>query len=716
MAEQLSTFATPCSGGLFNNLDPLTHGSQFPGSAYKMINYEPALEGGYRRISGFSRSYGELTGDTTNLVPVLGVHISADVQQGVFGARKPASGNNHLHWYNHYYTVAVTNGTGTNLTVGESLTGVVSATDDSGVAATATVISTSANSVVLNFGKLPNASNIYATGNVITGGTSDVSTAVTATPVVIGWTTVTSDVIANDPDGVCAAQTTGGAANLVINGALHSSNTINFTTAASEQPRKVTILSAGGDVSGITLTVTGTDYLGQALVEVITGPAANATVTSTKYFNTITQIAASGAVTGNITVGSGAGLYRPTAPTMVGVSQVRFESFNWGAPKFAMVDGVNPAATYDGSNYIQIVDSNAPTDPTLVAAFNNHLFLSGDAADPYHLHFSSPTLETDFNPANGAGVINVGFKIVQIKAFRDQLYIFGANNIKRLVGDNQANFVLQNVTSNLGCIAPDSVVEFNGELIFLAPDGIRPVSGTDRIGDIELATLSKPVQSIFEDFTANEDLTTIKTVVIKKKSQFRMFFQDQDSLGIIGGIRRSGQGGAGFEFGQIVGIEINQLASGYIEDEEFVIHGDSTGFVYRQETGQDFNGNDIFSFFQTPFVYMEDPEVRKSIYNVTTYMRSEGVVTMILGLEYDYGDPSVLLSNDYTLTTEGAAAYYDNAKYDATEIYDGNPSPIKSTNVSGSGKSVSVKYVTNGTDPSHTIQAYSITYGLGDRR
>ena len=716
MAEQLSTFATPCSGGLFNNLDPLTHGSQFPGSAYKMINYEPALEGGYRRISGFSRSYGELTGDTTNLVPVLGVHISADVQQGVFGARKPASGNNHLHWYNHYYTVAVTNGTGTNLTVGESLTGVVSATDDSGVAATATVISTSANSVVLNFGKLPNASNIYATGNVITGGTSDVSTAVTATPVVIGWTTVTSDVIANDPDGVCAAQTTGGAANLVINGALHSSNTINFTTAASEQPRKVTILSAGGDVSGITLTVTGTDYLGQALVEVITGPAADATVTSTKYFNTITQIAASGAVTGDITVGSGAGLYRPTAPTMVGVSQVRFENFNWGAPKFTMVDGINPAATYDGSNYIQIVDSNAPTDPTLVAAFNNHLFLSGDAADPYHLHFSSPTLETDFNPANGAGVINVGFKIVQIKAFRDQLYIFGANNIKRLVGDNQANFVLQNVTSNLGCIAPDSVVEFNGELIFLAPDGIRPVSGTDRIGDIELATLSKPVQSIFEDFTANEDLTTIKTVVIKKKSQFRMFFQDQDSLGIIGGIRRSGQGGAGFEFGQIVGIEINQLASGYIEDEEFVIHGDSTGFVYRQETGQDFNGSDIFSFFQTPFVYMEDPEVRKSIYNVTTYMRSEGVVTMILGLEYDYGDPSVLLSNDYTLTTEGAAAYYDNAKYDATEIYDGNPSPIKSTNVSGSGKSVSVKYVTNGTDPSHTIQAYSITYGLGDRR
>tara|TARA_R110000751_G_scaffold61797_1_gene128084 strand:+ start:737 stop:2869 length:2133 start_codon:yes stop_codon:yes gene_type:complete len=710
MADQLSTFATPCSGGLFNNLDPLTHGSQFAGSAYRLINYEPSLQGGYRRISGYARSYGELTG----AAPVLGVHISADIQQGIFGTRKPASGSNYLHWYNHYYTVVVTSGEGTDLTVGETVTGVVSAADASAVAATGTVVSTSANSVVINFGKLPTA--IFATGNVITGGTSEESTAVTATPTVIGWTAIDSSLVANDRNGVCLAQTTGGAANLVINGALHSSNTINFTTAASLQPRKVTIFSAGGDVSGVDFTITGTDYLGQALVEIVTGPAADATVTSTNFFNTISQIAAGGAVTGNIEVGSGAGQYRPAAPVITNVTQVRFENFNWGAPKFALVDGINPAATYDGSNYIQITDSNAPSDPTLVAVFNNHLFLAGDAADPYHLHFSSPVAETDFSPGNGAGVVNVGFKITQIKAFRDQLYIFGANNIKRLVGDSQANFVLQNVTSNLGCTAPDSVVEFNGELIFLAPDGVRPVSATDRIGDIELASLSKPIQSIFDDYTTNEDLSTIKTVVLKRKSQFRMFFQDQESLGLIGGVRRSGEAGRGFEFSQIVGIEVNQVASGYIDKEEFVIHGDSAGFVSRQETGNDFNGADIFSYFQTPFVYMEDPEVRKTIYNINTYMRSEGVVTIAMGLEYDYGDTALTLASDYAINTEGAAAFYDKAKFNAEEIYDGNPSPVRSTNVSGSGKSVSIKYVTNGTDPSHTIQAFSVTYGTGDRR
>ena len=594
MADNLATFPVPCQGGLLNNVDPLTHGGQLAGSAYRMINYEPSLNGGYRRISGYTNAYGELTGLASS--PVLGLHVSPDINQGIFGCRKPTSGNNYLHWYNHYYDVTLASGEGSGFTVGETVTGVVSSGDSTAVAATGTVISKTADAIVVDFGKLPD--NIFATGNVLTGGDSSATGTVQSTPTVKGWQAV--------------------------------------TTAGS--------------------------------------------------------------------------------PTMTGVTQVRFESFNWSAPKFALVDGVNPAAVYDGTTYTQITHAQAPTDPTLVAAFNNHLFLAGDPAEPYNIYFSAPVAETDFDSANGAGVINVGFKVVQIKAFRDQLFIFGTNNIKRLVGDNQANFVLQNVTNNLGCIAPDSVVEFNGEIIFLAPDGLRPVSGTDRIGDIELATLSKQVQSIFEDYVANEDLVTIRTIVVKKKSQFRLFFADQNSLGLIAGIRRSGQGGVGFEFGQLVGIEVNCGDSGYIGDEEFVIHGDSNGFVYRQEDGNNFNGDDIFSLYQTPYVYMEDPEVRKTIHSVNTYLRAEGVLTVVMALEYDYGDTDVTNPTDFSFTTVGAAAYYDRAVYDAAEIYDGNPSPIRSTNVSGSGKSVSIKYVTNSDQPSHTIQAYSITYGVGDRR
>ena len=513
--DNLRTLPIPCQGGLRSNLDPLSHGAQFPGSAVSMINYEPALRGGYRRISGFTNDYGTVPGNGSD--PVLGVHVSSELNSGIFACRNPASGNNYFHYWD--------------------------------------------------------------------GAT---------------WQTPTT---------------------------------------------------AG-------------------------------------------------------------------APTMTGVSRVRFLDINWGTPKLVLVDGVNPAATWDGTTYAQITHANAPTDPSLAEVFSNHLFLAGDPAEPQNIYFSAPVDETDFAPGNGAGVINVGFDVVQIKTFRSVMYIFGKNQIKRLSGGSASNFQLENITSSLGCLAADSVIEFNADLLFLSPDGMRPVSGTDRIGDVELATVSKPIQTLFDQLSDNEDLTNVTAVPVRRKSQFRLFFPSSESLGIIGALRLSGagQGGAAFEYSQLIGIDAYSSASGYIGDTEYVIHGDSNGKVFRQESGNNFNGVAIFSLFQTPYYYMEDPLVRKVYYGVTTYLLSEGTVEINASVSFDYGDTDVEVSSDYFVNTEGAAAYYGSATFDSTDIYDGNPSPVKRLPITGSGNSMSVRYVTTADQPSHTIQALAIEYGLADRR
>ena len=630
MAENLASYKVFCAGGLNTSRDVLSQSETAPGSAITLINYEPAVTGGYRRLSGYSNDYGTV-GGTGN---VLGVAVIDGIHDGILATRKPSSGSDYLHRWNP-------SGDGS-------------------------------------------------------------------------WVAINSSLVANDRDGVCAAQTTSGSANLVINGALHSSNTINFTTAASLQPRKVTIFSAGGDVSGVSFTITGTDYLGSALVEIVTGPAADATVTSTNFFNTITQIAAGGAVTGNIEVGSGAGQYRPSAPTMTGVTKVRFLKYNWSGAKVILTDGINPAATYDGSNYIQITDTAAPNSPKFSASFSKHMFLAGDPTDNFNLYFSAPLSETDFSPANGAGVINVGFPVVAIKAFRDQLYIFGVTNIKRLEGNNLSNFVLKEVTDDLGCMATDSIIEIGGDLLFLSQDGLRPISGTNKIGDVNLETVSKDIQSLFADIVFDVDLEKLDAVVVRKKTQFRLFFGSANGEGIIGGFRQS-PNGLQLEYGQMLGIFTTCAASGYIGQFEFVLHGDSAGKVYRQEQGNDFGGEPIFSVFQTPFFHMQDPEQRKIFYTIATYLRSEGDNEIVLSTLYDYEDVDTLSPNNFILTTAGAAAYYSEVLYDSTAIYDGNPAPVRRSNVSGSGKSASLKYVTNGTDASHSIQGMVITFGVGDR-
>jgi len=511
--DNLRTHLTVCQGGLITNTDPLTHASALGGSALRMINYEPSLSGGYRRISGFQNDYGTVPGTG----PVLGVHINGNLADGIFACRKPLSGYNYLHQWN--------------------------ATTES-------------------------------------------------------WDAVTS-------------------------------------------------------------------------------------------------------------VGN---------PDMTDVDRVRFTSYNWSEEVLLITDGQNPAATYNGTTYTQITGSTAPTDPKFSEEFSSHIFLAGDSAEPFNLYFSAPVNATDFTPANGAGVINVGYKITAIKKFRNSLFIFGANNIKKLVGTSIADFTLENVTANLGCVAPDSVVEFGGDLLFLGPDGIRPISGTDRIGDIELAPVSKEIQDIFDNYYLSETITDISIVVIRKKSQFRFFFKNDSSLSLIGAIRKSQNKQSIFEYSQLIGIEANCVASGYLGQFEHVIHGDNSGKVYRQERGTSFDGNDIFSLYQTPYFYMEDPEIRKIVHKVDTYLKSEGNTEVFVGVYYDYDDVYSLNPTSYSFSTEGAAAVYGTAIYGSGDIFDGNPSPKALTNVSGSGKSVSVSYVTNNTNASHTIQAIAMTYGLADRR
>jgi len=403
------------------------------------------------------------------------------------------------------------------------------------------------------------------------------------------------------------------------------------------------------------------------------------------------------------------------SPTMVGVGKVRFSNFNYTSKKTILTDGINPAATYDGTTYTQITHANAPTDPKYAVDFANHMFLAGDPAHPTKLFFSAPLAETDFATGNGAGVINVGFDIVAIKPFRDALYIFGTNNIKALKGTNTADFVLTGVTHDLGCLASDSIIEIGGDLLFLSQDGMRPISGTNRIGDVELETVSKDVQSLFNEIVLDLDLDGLSSVVIRQKSQFRLFFSASESQGIIGGIRKQPEGFA-FEFGQLLGLEATCAASGYLGQYEHVIHGTSDGKVHRQEIGDSFNGLDIFSVYQTPYLYMENPELRKTFYKVSTYLRSEGNNEIILSVVYDYEDTTVMNPTNYLMTTAGAAAYFNEATYNSTAIWSGNPSPVHTTNIEGSGMSISFKYVTNSTDASHSIQGIVLTYGVGDLR
>lgn len=53
MPTRWNTFLVECGGGLVTNLPPIKQGRDIPGSAANLVNFEPNIGGGYRRINGY---------------------------------------------------------------------------------------------------------------------------------------------------------------------------------------------------------------------------------------------------------------------------------------------------------------------------------------------------------------------------------------------------------------------------------------------------------------------------------------------------------------------------------------------------------------------------------------------------------------------------------------------------------------------------------------
>ena len=96
---------------------------------------------------------------------------------------------------------------------------------------------------------------------------------------------------------------------IASNGAASGVNIGSKSAFVDLTGKRPSIVSAGGNESGKTFTVVGTDMAGNAQTEVVTGPAANATVLGSKTFQTISSITPSANTAGSITMGfTGAGI------------------------------------------------------------------------------------------------------------------------------------------------------------------------------------------------------------------------------------------------------------------------------------------------------------------------------------------------------------------------------------------------------------------------
>ena len=369
--------------------------------------------------------------------------------------------------------------------------------------------------------------------------------------------------------------------------------------------------------------------------------------------------------------------------------------------------------------FVSQITISGSTTAKFCTIHDNHLVLAGDPSTPNTIYYSS-TGDIDSFSGSGAGSVTLEDKIVGLKSFRNELFIFCQNSIFKLQNINNASTVaVVPVTKNVGCVDGQTIQEIAGDLIFLAPDGFRTVAGTARIGDVELGTISQAIQPIVNEILNTTGLQ-FSSVVIRDKSQYRMFYSADTqstagSKGIIGTLRPNG-----FEWSETLGIQAPAITSGFDSSgvEKFY-HGDRDGYVYNHDTGNSFNpagtSTNVEAEYQSPDFDYGDLGTLKTLDYAKFSFTPEGECQPTLRYKFDYDSNTVPQPLDILLDSIPEPALFGVATFNSQK-FGAAQQPLVRQTLTGSGHSNFFRIFSADTNAPYAINGLYITYRPSGRQ
>ena len=394
-----------------------------------------------------------------------------------------------------------------------------------------------------------------------------------------------------------------------------------------------------------------------------------------------------------------------------------------------ITDGANKIAEFQitvvgGSNvfHFETLERSTPINPKRATIFSERLIVAGQSDSESTVAYSTRLKPYDFTGAS-AGTIDTGDVIVGIKVFRNSLVVFCKNSIFELT-DLDSTPILKSVTKNIGSVDGNTIQEIGGDLVFLAPDGLRTVAGTARIGDVELSSISRKILPVINTLLDNIASYTISSMVIRERSQYRLFyFQSGQAAssqkGIIGTFKFDANGVPAFEWSETLGMEIKRCTSDLNNSNEEVQFGaNENGYVYQLDTGNNFDGANIDAQFQTPDMDYGDNGLRKSLYAVKANIEPEGTNNNLkLRIRYDFESTEVPQPADFDVGNLSSAAIFGaSSSVFGTSVFGAVVLPSKRVIVTGSGFSNNFKFSTDDTDASYSVNGMFVSFIAGGRR
>lgn len=376
----------------------------------------------------------------------------------------------------------------------------------------------------------------------------------------------------------------------------------------------------------------------------------------------------------------------------------RFANYNFqgqdASQKMYIVNGIDQATEFDGTNFTLISTGAAQDNPSLVVGYKKHLVLGIQSS----LKISEIGNPGGYTVAGGAAEIAVGDTLTNLKEHSSALIVGCEDSTKTLYGSSSLDWQLDDL--NKAGTYGGTMQSIGGQVIGLDRQGLMSLAAAQQYGNFAYASISQKVKTLIKDYSE-----TSVSVLNRANGQYRLF---------------DGKDGLYFSFNgpDLIGVtktrfphEVKCAASAIDETEtEISFFGDESGKVYKMDTGYNFGGTAIYAFVLTNFTAYQGPTLRKRFRLVQPDIRVEGQpirVGIRATTEYGLGEASRGLSS---LLYTAPGSLYDISEWDEFSWGSAYSNDAK-VRVSVTGANMGVYIATDGTENAvHTLHGVTLHY------
>ena len=375
-------------------------------------------------------------------------------------------------------------------------------------------------------------------------------------------------------------------------------------------------------------------------------------------------------------------------------------------------DGVNFAGEFDGTRWVPIRTGVGDDNPKFIVGHKKHLMLAIESevivsgiGDPYSFTRLTGTVQA------ATGETITGLKVQVGTATSGVLVVLTGRKVYILYGNDSTDF-------NLVTHSPDSggrayTMQNIGFAHFLDTKGVTQLEATQAFGSFQLHVLTNLVQPLIDAKAGME----ISSCIVRNRNLYRIFFNDGTGLNIQ--MQPNAYAGAPPRLGDVLPFDYGERVMNTV-DSVVDINGierkfgsGTDGYVYEMDVGTSFDGDVINSFMVMAFHHSKNPFYRKSYRRCK--LRFSAGATAHLNVTYDlsFGDRDSVYSDTSSKLVAGGGAYFDTARWDSL-FWDAIYSQEVTIDTPGNGTSISL-VISNesAVDETFTINSIQTQYSMG---